>query len=106
MPSDEAIAGSSRRSIALRCCAPHIAGANRDCARKPAPSTRACIEHGQVAPQITAYRPRHICGVRGIFNREGDGTRPGDIKPGTLRGIERDLEPCLGLGWLRRRLYQ
>ena len=23
-----------------------------------------------------------------------------DIKPGTLRQIERDLEPCLGKGWL------
>lgn len=23
-----------------------------------------------------------------------------DIKKGTLRGIERDLEPCLGKGWL------
>lgn len=25
-----------------------------------------------------------------------------DIKPGTLRAIERSLEPCLGKGWLRR----
>jgi predicted RNA binding protein YcfA (HicA-like mRNA interferase family) len=25
-----------------------------------------------------------------------------DIKKGTLRGIERDLEPCLGKGWLER----
>ncbi|MBI4612420.1 MAG: type II toxin-antitoxin system HicA family toxin [Planctomycetes bacterium] len=24
-----------------------------------------------------------------------------DVSPGTLRGIERDLEPCLGKGWLR-----
>ena len=24
-----------------------------------------------------------------------------DIKPGTLRSIERALEPCLGKGWLR-----
>jgi predicted RNA binding protein YcfA (HicA-like mRNA interferase family) len=25
-----------------------------------------------------------------------------DLPPGTLRAIERDLEPCLGKGWLRR----
>jgi predicted RNA binding protein YcfA (HicA-like mRNA interferase family) len=25
-----------------------------------------------------------------------------DLPPGTLRGIERDLEPCFGAGWLRR----
>ncbi|MBE0417539.1 MAG: type II toxin-antitoxin system HicA family toxin [Coriobacteriia bacterium] len=25
-----------------------------------------------------------------------------DIGPGLLRAIERDLEPCLGKGWLRR----
>jgi len=24
-----------------------------------------------------------------------------DIPPGTLRAIERDMEPCLGKGWLR-----
>jgi len=24
-----------------------------------------------------------------------------DISPGLLRAIERDLEPCLGQGWLR-----
>jgi predicted RNA binding protein YcfA (HicA-like mRNA interferase family) len=26
----------------------------------------------------------------------------GDVLPGTLRKIERDLEPALGKGWLRR----
>ncbi|HEX6548168.1 MAG TPA: type II toxin-antitoxin system HicA family toxin [Candidatus Dormibacteraeota bacterium] len=26
-----------------------------------------------------------------------------DLPIGTLRAIERDLEPCLGKGWLRRR---
>ena len=25
-----------------------------------------------------------------------------DIKPGTLRAIERSMEPCLGKGWLGR----
>ena len=25
-----------------------------------------------------------------------------DVKPGTLRAIERQLEPCLGKGWLKR----
>jgi predicted RNA binding protein YcfA (HicA-like mRNA interferase family) len=25
-----------------------------------------------------------------------------DIPPGTLRAIERDMEPCLGKGWLSR----
>ncbi len=25
-----------------------------------------------------------------------------DLPPGLLRGIERDLEPCLGKGWLRK----
>ncbi len=28
---------------------------------------------------------------------------PGDIRPGTLRAIERDLEPVFGKGWLRNR---
>jgi predicted RNA binding protein YcfA (HicA-like mRNA interferase family) len=27
---------------------------------------------------------------------------PRDVPPGTLRAIERDLEPCLGKAWLRR----
>jgi predicted RNA binding protein YcfA (HicA-like mRNA interferase family) len=27
----------------------------------------------------------------------------GDIRPGTLRAIERDLEPVFGKGWLRNR---
>ncbi len=27
---------------------------------------------------------------------------PGDIPIGTLRSIERDMEPCFGPGWLRR----
>lgn len=27
----------------------------------------------------------------------------GDVRPGTLRAIERDLEPVLGKGWLRQR---
>ncbi|TMA61614.1 MAG: addiction module toxin, HicA family [Deltaproteobacteria bacterium] len=26
-----------------------------------------------------------------------------DLGPGLLRAIERDLEPCLGKGWLQRR---
>jgi predicted RNA binding protein YcfA (HicA-like mRNA interferase family) len=25
-----------------------------------------------------------------------------DIKPGTLRAIEKQLEPCLGKGWLQK----
>jgi predicted RNA binding protein YcfA (HicA-like mRNA interferase family) len=28
---------------------------------------------------------------------------PGDIRPGTLRAIERDLEPVFGKGWLKNR---
>jgi predicted RNA binding protein YcfA (HicA-like mRNA interferase family) len=28
---------------------------------------------------------------------------PGDIQPGTLRAIERDLEPVFGQGWLRKK---
>jgi predicted RNA binding protein YcfA (HicA-like mRNA interferase family) len=27
---------------------------------------------------------------------------PGDIKKGTLHGIEKDMEPCLGKNWLSR----
>lgn len=27
---------------------------------------------------------------------------PGDIKTGTLHKIEKELEPCLGKGWLTR----
>lgn len=26
-----------------------------------------------------------------------------DLGPGLLRAIERDLEPCLGKGWMKRR---
>ncbi len=28
---------------------------------------------------------------------------PGDIRPGTLHAIERDLEPVFGKGWLTQR---
>lgn len=28
---------------------------------------------------------------------------PGDIRPGTLRAIERDLGPVFGKGWLRKK---
>ncbi len=45
--------------------------------------------------------------------RQADGTEviarttvaqhPGDVRPGTLRAIERDLEPVFGKGWLRPR---
>jgi predicted RNA binding protein YcfA (HicA-like mRNA interferase family) len=27
---------------------------------------------------------------------------PGDIKPGTLHAIEKDMAPCYGKGWLKR----
>ena len=27
----------------------------------------------------------------------------GDVRPGTLRAIERDLEPVFGKGWLKGR---
>jgi len=27
---------------------------------------------------------------------------PGDIKPGTLHAIEKDMAPCYGRGWLTR----
>jgi predicted RNA binding protein YcfA (HicA-like mRNA interferase family) len=27
----------------------------------------------------------------------------GDIKKGTLHGIEKDLEPCFGAGWLTKK---
>jgi hypothetical protein len=27
----------------------------------------------------------------------------GDVRPGTLRAIERDLEPAFGKGWLKGR---
>ena len=43
--------------------------------------------------------PRHECGrcVTTVPVHAGE-----DIGPGLLRRIERDLEPCLGKGWLKK----
>jgi predicted RNA binding protein YcfA (HicA-like mRNA interferase family) len=38
-----------------------------------------------------------------LVSRTTVAQHPGDIRPGTLRAIERDLEPVFGKGWLRKK---
>lgn len=53
-----------------------------------------CVELRQVGSHV-----RVQCGTcfTTVAVHAGD-----DIPKGTLRKIERDLEPCLGKGWMRR----
>jgi hypothetical protein len=38
-----------------------------------------------------------------LVSRTTVAQHPGDIRPGTLRAIERDLEPVFGKEWLRKK---
>jgi predicted RNA binding protein YcfA (HicA-like mRNA interferase family) len=55
--------------------------------------------HGCVEVRQTGSHLRVECGkcVTTIPVHAGE-----DIRPGTLRAIERQLEPCLGRRWLRK----
>jgi predicted RNA binding protein YcfA (HicA-like mRNA interferase family) len=47
-------------------------------------------------------RMKHADGTE-LIARTTVAQDPGDIRPGTLRAIERDLEPVFGNGWLRKK---
>jgi predicted RNA binding protein YcfA (HicA-like mRNA interferase family) len=51
-----------------------------------------CVELRQVGSHLTVACDRCTTTIA---------VHTGDIPTGTLRKIERDLEPCLGKGWLR-----
>lgn len=58
---------------------------------------KACFE--------TRQRGSHLmfeCNCRGEKCQTSVPMHPGDIKKGLLFGIEKDLEPCLGKGWLTK----
>ena len=60
---------------------------------------------GRMARQVGSHRRYQVS----YIDAEGKPARvsttvaqhPGDIPAGTLRAIERDLEPAFGTGWLR-----
>lgn len=45
---------------------------------------------------------KFVCQCNGQQCQTSVNVHPGDIKIGTLHKIERDLEPCLGKGWLTK----
>jgi predicted RNA binding protein YcfA (HicA-like mRNA interferase family) len=45
---------------------------------------------------------KFICQCKGQRCQTSVNVHPGDIKKGTLHKIEKDLEPCLGEGWLTK----
>jgi predicted RNA binding protein YcfA (HicA-like mRNA interferase family) len=58
-----------------------------------------------MARQVGAHR-RYVATYTGPTGRQVTvmttvAQHPGDIPAGTLRAIERDLEPAFGKGWLR-----
>lgn len=53
---------------------------------------RGCVELRQVGSHLTIRCGTCVTTIA---------VHTGDIPTGTLRKIERDLEPCLGKGWLR-----
>ncbi len=54
---------------------------------------RGCVEVRQVGSHLTIRCGECVATIA---------VHTGDIPTGTLRKIERDLEPCLGKGWLRK----
>lgn len=54
---------------------------------------RGCVEVRQVGSHLTIRCDECITTIA---------VHAGDVPTGTLRKIERDLESCLGKGWLRR----
>ena len=55
---------------------------------------------GQQVAQRGSHR-KYAVVVDGVTARTTVPQHTGDIPAGTLRAIERDLEPVLGKGWLR-----
>lgn len=58
---------------------------------------KACFQAGQRGSHL-----KFECACNGNNCRTSVPMHPGDIKKGTLHKIERELEPCLGKGWLTR----
>jgi predicted RNA binding protein YcfA (HicA-like mRNA interferase family) len=54
---------------------------------------RGCVEVRHVGSHLTIRRGECVTTIA---------VHSGDIPTGTLRKIERDLEPCLEKGWLRK----
>jgi predicted RNA binding protein YcfA (HicA-like mRNA interferase family) len=54
---------------------------------------RGCVEVRQVGSHLTLRCDECVATIA---------VHTGDIPIGTLRKIERDFEPCLGKGWLRK----
>jgi predicted RNA binding protein YcfA (HicA-like mRNA interferase family) len=48
----------------------------------------------------------HVRFTYGTCNTTVPNHKGEDIKTGTLNGIERDLEPCMGKDWLKRALRE
>jgi predicted RNA binding protein YcfA (HicA-like mRNA interferase family) len=57
---------------------------------------------GGVYVGTTGSHRRYVVPYDGGRVRTHVPIHPGDIPAGTLRKIERDLEPALGRGWLKR----
>ncbi len=79
----------------------------------PRDATLACVKPREVCRRIERLGGEHDRtdgSHRGYVVRYGECGRvrtwvsmhPRDVPPGTLRKIERDLEPAFGKGWLRR----
>jgi predicted RNA binding protein YcfA (HicA-like mRNA interferase family) len=78
----------------------------------PRDATLACVRPREICRRIERLGGEHVY-TRGSHRtyvvRYGERGRvttqvpihPRDIRPGTLRAIERDLEPVFGKGWLR-----
>jgi predicted RNA binding protein YcfA (HicA-like mRNA interferase family) len=58
---------------------------------------RALLRLGAVEVRQVGSHKRFVCDACATTVA----MHPGDIKKGTLRAIERDMEPCFGKGWLR-----
>ncbi|MHB8507490.1 MAG: type II toxin-antitoxin system HicA family toxin [Candidatus Dormibacteria bacterium] len=56
-------------------------------------SRRGCVEVRQVGSHLTIRCAKCVATIA---------VHTGDVPTGTLRKIERDLEPCLGKGWMRQ----
>lgn len=60
-------------------------------------NAKACFEAGQRGSHL-----KFECACNGHECRTSVPMHPGDLGTGLLHKIERELEPCLGKGWLTR----
>jgi predicted RNA binding protein YcfA (HicA-like mRNA interferase family) len=58
---------------------------------------RQCGSHRQYEARVTLADGTEIAARTTVAQHAGD------VRPGTLRAIERDLEPVFGKGWLKGR---